>query len=98
MIVELVDCLKSASGTLCKGKDCRVIVTTRRASSNNPHKVRMYLRPNECYERKSPPSEKELQARDLFRRRSVKVKELLKNGTYEDRNEAWEAVKKMIVE
>ena len=98
MIVEFADCIKYASGTLCKGKESRVIVTTRRASSNNPHKVRMYLRPNECYERKSPPSEKELQARDLFRRRSVKVKELLKNGTYEDRSEAWEAVKKMIVE
>lgn len=97
MIVEFADCITYASGTLCKGKDSRVIVTTRRASSNNPHKVRMYLRPNKCYERNSAPSEKELQARDLFKRRSAKVKELLENGSYEDRSEAWEAVKKMIV-
>ena len=97
MIVEFADCVKSASGTLCKDKDCRVIVTTRRAPSNNPHKVRMYLRPNKCYERKGKPSAKELKVRDLFKRRAAKVKELVENGTCKDRNEAWEAVKKMIV-
>ena len=97
MIVEFDGCIKSASGTFCKDKECRVIVTTRRAPSNNPNKVRMYLRPNKCYERKSKPSSKELKVRDLFTRRAAKVKELVDNGTCKNRNEAWEAVKKLIV-
>lgn len=98
MYVEFADCVKSASGTLCKDKECRIIVTTRRAPSNNPHKVRMYLRPNKCYERKGEPSPKEIKARELFKRRAAKVKELVENGTCKDRNEAWGAVKKLIVE
>ena len=97
MYVELNACFDKASGTFCKDKDYRIILTTRRAPSNNPNKVRMYLRPNTCYERKSELSPKEIKARELFARRAAKVKELVENGTCKDRNEAWDAVKKMIV-
>lgn len=89
MIVDFMDGIKSASGTLCKTKTARVIVTTRRAPSTNPNKVRMFIRSNESYQRKTPLSEGEIAARNLFQRRQAYVKQLLADGTCKTKAEAW---------
>ena len=43
MEVTLIPGIAAVSGTLCKTKNARVIFTTRKASSTNPNKVRMYV-------------------------------------------------------
>ena len=57
MEVTLIPGIAAVSGTLCKTKNARVIFTTRKASSTNPNKVRMYVRSAESYKRTTPPSE-----------------------------------------
>ena len=94
MIVELVPGIKSASGTLMKCKNgTRVIFTTRRAPSSNPCKVRMYIRTAKDYQRSTPVSERELQVRDLFRRRQQRVNQLLAANPKLSKIEAWEIAK-----
>jgi hypothetical protein len=94
MIVEFANGVTAASGTLCKNKNgSRVIVTTRRAPSNNPNKIRMYLRSASSYQRKGKPSKKELHARSLFTVRQEYVTELLAAGKVSSRADAWKLAK-----
>ena len=97
MRVELNPAIVSASGTLCKGKNgLRVVVTTRKAPSTNPHKTRMYIRSAASYQRSGEPSEKELAARELFAKRQAYVQELLASGKYHSKGEAWKIAKREI--
>lgn len=96
MIVEFAGGIAAASGTLCKNRNgSRVIVTTRKAPSTNPNKVRMYIRSADSYQRTKPYSDAELAAQDLFSRRQKYVKQLLDNGC-QSRAEAWKIAKKTI--
>ena len=96
MIVEFAGGITAASGTLCKNRNgSRVIVTTRKAPTSNPNKVRMYIRSAGSYQRTKPYSEAELAAQDLFSRRQKYVKQLLDNGC-PSRAEAWKIAKQTI--
>ena len=97
MVVELNACFDKASGTFCKDKDFRIILTTRRAPSNNPNKVRMYFRSEESYKRKQPFTDAELAAQELFTRRQAYVKELITNGKCKSKADAWKVAKKTIL-
>ena len=97
MRVEFNPAIKSASGTLCKDKNgIRVVVTTRKAPSTNPCKMRMYIRSAASYQRSGEPSEKELAARELFAKRQAYVQELLASGKYHSKGEAWKIAKREI--
>ena len=97
MIVEFAGGITSASGTFCKNRNgSRVIVTTRKAASKNPNKVRMYIRSAASYQRSSPPSDAELAARELFKRRREYVQELLSSGKCKTNARAWQIAKKEI--
>lgn len=94
MIVEFAGGITAASGTLCKNRNgSRIIVTTRRAPSNNKNKMRLYLRSADCYKRKKPLSDAEIAAHELFARRQAYVRELLANGTCKSKAEAWKVAK-----
>ena len=97
MEVTLIPGIAAVSGTLCKTKSARVIFTTRKASSTNPNKVRMYVRSAESYKRTTPPSEKESRARGLFARRQSYVQQLLASGAYHSKAEAWKIAKRDIL-
>ena len=98
MIVQFATGIAYASGTLCKNRDgSRVIVTTRKAASSNPNKVRMYLRSAKSYQRSTKPSAKEIALRELFTRRQAYVQELLASGRYHSKAEAWKIAKREIV-
>ena len=92
MEVTLIPGIAAVSGTLCKTKNARVIFTTRKASSTNPNKVRMYVRSAESYKRTTPPSENESRARGLFARRQSYVQQLLASGAYHSKAEAWKLI------
>jgi len=95
MLVEFVDGIIAASGTLCKNRNgSRVIVTTRRAPSTNKGKVRMYIRPASCYQRKTPYSDAEIAAQELFTKRQAYVSELIGLGC--TKSEAWQIAKQRI--
>jgi len=95
MIVEFNSGIVAASGTLCKGRNGeRLIVTTRRAPSTNPNKVRMYLRLPK--ERKKPFSDKEKHAQELFTKRQAYVQELMACGRCRSKAEAWRWAKEDI--
>ena len=97
MRVEFNPAIKSASGTLCKEKNgIRVVVTTRKAPSSNPCKMRMYIRSAASYQRSSKPSEKEIAARELFAKRQAFVQELMASGAYHSKADAWKIAKKQI--
>jgi len=97
MFITLMDGIATASGTLCKNKNgSRIIVTTRKAPSTNPKRVRMYIRSNESYERKTPLSEKEIKARELFIERQALVKQLIDSGQAHSKAEAWKIAKEKI--
>lgn len=97
MIIEFTGGIISASGTLCKNRNgSRVIVTTRRAPSDNKNKMRMYIRSAASYQRSGKPSEKEIAARELFAKRQAYVQELLASGSYHSKAEAWKIAKKEI--
>lgn len=92
MIVRFAGGIESASGTLCKNRNgSRVIVTTRKAPSSNPNKVRMYIRSASSYKRQKPLSDAEKAAHDLFTRRAKYVKELMDAGIRRDK--AWQTAK-----
>ena len=94
MIVEFANGLTAASGTLCKNKNgSRVIVTTRKAPSTNPNKIRMYLRSASSFQRQGKPSKNALAARDLFTVRQEYVTQLLHSGKVRSRAEAWKLAK-----
>ena len=95
MIVEFAGgIIAAASGTLCKSKrGTRVVVTTRKAPSSNPHKVRMYLRLPKDYQRKKPFSENEKHAQELFKQRQAIVQELMATGQCRSKAEAWRIAK-----
>ena len=97
MEVTLIPGIAAVSGTLCKTKNARVIFTTRKASSTNPNKVRMYVRSAESYKRTTPPSENESRARGLFARRQSYVQQLLASGAYHSKAEAWKIAKRDIL-
>ena len=97
MEVTLIPGIAAVSGTLCKTKNARVIFTTRKASSTNPNKVRMYIRSAESYKRTTPPSENESRARGLFARRQSYVQQLLASGAYHSKAEAWKIAKRDIL-
>ena len=97
MIVEFKGGIESASGTLCKTKRSRIIVTTRKAASSNPNKIRMYLRSNDSYKRKGKPSEKELAARALFAKRRAFVDQLVNSGKCRSKADAWKIAKQEIL-
>ena len=95
MLVEFAGGIEAASGTLCKNRNgSRVIVTTRKAASKNPNKVRMYIRSAASYQRSSPPSDAELAARELFTKRQAYVSELIGLGC--SKSEAWQIAKQRI--
>ena len=97
MIVEFVGGIAAAHGTLRKNPDgSRIVITTRKAASTNPNKVRMYLRSADSYKRKAPVSDKEMAARTLFARRQAYVQELLASGRYHTKAEAWKIAKATI--
>ncbi len=97
MIVEFAGGIISASGTLCKNRNgSRIIVTTRRAPSDNKYKMRMYIRSAASYQRSGKPSEKEMAARELFAKRQAFVQELLASGSYHSKGEAWKIAKREI--
>ena len=97
MIVEMMPCIKAASGTLCKSPNGkRVIFTTRKAPTTNPNRMRAYIRSAESYKRKTPPSEKELQSRSLFARRQAFVKKIMASGLCLSKAEVWEIAKRNI--
>ena len=94
MIVDFAGGFNAVSGTLFKGKNgSKVICTTRKAPSTNPHKFRMYIRTASSYKRKGKPSKKELNARALFTQRQAYVQELLNAGKVKSRAEAWKLAK-----
>ena len=98
MKVEFAGCIISGSGTLYKSRNgSRVIVTTRRASTTNKNRVRMYIRSGESYKRTQPFSDAEIAAQELFTRRQAYVKELITNGKCKSRAEAWKIAKKTII-
>ena len=95
MLVEFVDGIIAASGTLCKNRNgSRVIVTTRRAPSANKGKIRMYLRSANSYKRKTPYSDAEIAAQELFTKRQAYVSELIGLGC--SKSEAWQIAKQRI--
>ena len=96
MIVSLIPGISAASGTLCKTQHSRIILTTRKAPSANPNKVRMYIRSEESYKRKTQPSENEQRCRTLFARRQAYVQELLASGSYHSKATAWKKAVKDI--
>ena len=99
MYVELIPGINVASGTLLKCKNgSRIIFTTRRAPSSNPRKMRMYIRPAESYRRKTPVSEREMQARSLFSRRQAHVLNLIAANPKLSKKKAWEIAKKEITD
>jgi len=88
----------SASGTLCKNKNgSRIVVMTRKAPSTNPCKMRMYIRPASSYQRATPISEKERQARNLFVQRQAYVQQLLASGKCKTKADAWKIAKQEII-
>jgi len=95
MIVEFTGgIVAAASGTLCKSKHgTRVVVTTRKAPSSNPNKVRMYIRSANDYQRKKPFSENEKHAQELFKQRQAIVTELMATGQCRSKAEAWRIAK-----
>ena len=94
MKVKLIPGIASMSGTLCKNQDgSRYIITTRKAATTNPVKVRMYFRPASSYQRKTPISEKELAARCRFAILARRVKELMEQHVCRTRKEAWQIAK-----
>ncbi len=96
MIVTLMPGIEAASGTLCKNRNgSRVIVTTRKAPSSNPNKVRMYIRSAASYQRTKLYSDAEIAAQKLFSRRQKYVRLLLDNGC-PSRAEAWKIAKIVI--
>ena len=68
MICTLIPGIQSISGTANKKSRIRVVFQTRKSPTTNPNKVRMYLRTAESYERKSTLSEKEIAARERFKK------------------------------
>lgn len=95
MLVEFVDGIIAASGTLCKNRNgSRIIVTTRKAASTNPNKHRMYIRSADCYKRKTPYSDAEIAAHELFTKRQAYVSELIGLGC--SKSEAWQIAKQRI--
>ena len=96
MLVEFVDGIIAASGTLCKNRNgSRVIVTTRKAATtSNKGKVRMYLRSANSYKRKTPYSDAEIAAHELFTKRQAYVSELIELGC--TKSEAWQIAKQRI--
>jgi len=90
--------IAGASGTLCKTKyGARIIITTRKAPTTNPNKVRMYFRPANSYQRKTPVSQHEMQVRSLFTRRQALVSELMRTQ-HLSKAEAWKIAKHEITE
>ena len=101
MIVEFTGGIEAAHGTLYKGKNgTRVIITTRKAPSTNPNKVRMYLRSAKAYKRKKPASDAEIAARQLFTKRQAYVRQLLDAAKAENKRlslaKAWKVAKQEI--
>ena len=97
MIVEMAGCFKAAHGTFCKNRNgSRVIITTRKAATTNPHKMRMYLRTAGSYQRRTPVSDAEIAAQALFTRRTACVRELMASGACKTRAEAWKIAKREI--
>ena len=97
MLVELIPGINMASGTLLKCKNgARIIFTTRRAPSSNPHKMRMYIRPAESYRRKTPVSEREIHVRSVFSKRQALVLNLIAANPKLSKKEAWAIAKKEI--
>ena len=95
MLVEFAGGIETASGTLCKNRNgSRVIVTTRRAPSANKGKIRMYLRSANSYKRKTPYSDAEIAAQELFTKRQAYVSELIGLGC--TKSEAWQIAKQRI--
>ena len=93
MLVEFAGGIATASGTLCKNRNgSRIIVTTRRAPSANKGKIRMYLRP--AYQRRTPYSDAEIAAQELFTKRQAYVSELIELGC--TKSEAWQIAKQRI--
>lgn len=99
MLVELIPGINVASGTLMKCKNgARIIFTTRRAPSSNPHKMRMYIRPAESFKRKTPVSKREMQVRSIFAKRQARVRQLMNKFNYLSKKEAWDIAKKEITD
>ena len=96
MLVEFAGGIEAASGTLCKNRNgSRVIVTTRKAATtSNKGKIRMYIRPASCYQRRTPYSDAELAAQELFTKRQAYVTELIQLGC--SKSEAWQIAKRDI--
>ena len=96
MIVTLIPGIESISGTANKKSHKRLVFTTRKAPSTNPNKIRAYIRSAASYQRSSPPSDAELAARELFKRRREYVQELLSSGKCKTNARAWQIAKKEI--
>jgi len=86
--------IAAASGTLMKRKNgTRIVFTTRRATSSNPCKVRMYIRTAEDYQRSTPVSEHEIQIRNLFSKRQLRVNQLRAENPKLSVKDAWAIAK-----
>ena len=97
MNVEFIPGIASVSGTLYKGKNgLRIVATTRKAPTTNKQKTRLYLRPDESYQRKTPYSEAELKRQDLFAQRQSYVKQLMAADPGLSKKEAWSKAKQDI--
>lgn len=97
MNVEFMPGIASISGTLFKGKNgLRLVATTRKEPTTNKQKTRLYLRTADSYQRKTPVSKAEMDAREIFAKRQSYVKQLMAADPGLSKKEAWSIAKRDI--
>ena len=91
MKVEFMPGIAAITGSMKSRNGKRVVFTHRQG--DKPGQGRMYFRSADDYVRSTPPSEKELAAQLLFRKRAKRVKQLMAENPKLSKAEAWAIVK-----
>ena len=96
MNVTLMNGIAAISGTVKQANGRRMMFMTRTNPSTGKSETRMYFRSDESYQRKNPPSEKEMQARVNFARRAKLVKHYMQVNPSLTKRQAWDMAKQAI--
>jgi len=84
--------IESITGSMKDKVTGKRLVFTR-CRSDKPGHGRMYLRSKNDYVRSTPPSDKEIKARQLFAERQAQARELVRAGKCKSLKEAWKILK-----
>ena len=98
MLVQLIPGIQSISGSFKTAGGKRVVFATRKAhTTSRKPSTRMYIRPDNAYQRKTPVSASEMHAREIFAKRQAYVRNLRASGDKRSLKELWGEAKKEIV-